>query len=339
MEKKLKYNKPLYLELGGTIKNLEITYHTFGKLSQKKDNVIWVCHALTANSDAQDWWSGIIGKGKLYDTEKYFIVCANIIGSCYGSTGPLSINPKTNKPYFRNFPNITIRDMVNAHNILRIHLGIRKIDTIIGGSMGAFQAIEWNIINPNIFSNLIFIASSAKSSPWSIALNESQRMAILSDFTFERDIPQGGRQGLMTARTIALLSYRNSIIYNKTQQEDDDSVPEKYKASSYQQYQGLKFANRFDAYSYFALTKAIDSHNIERGRGDLNEVLQSIKAKILCVGISTDLLFPTNEQKLIADTVKNSTYREIESEYGHDGFLIEDGKLTEIINEFYQSKL
>src|SRR5574344_272366 len=163
MENKLNYDKPLYLELGGSLKNLEITYHTYGTYNHKKDNVIWICHALTANSDAATWWNGIIGENKLYDPNKYFIVCANCIGSCYGSTGPLSLNHRNNKPYYSSFPPLTIRDMVNAHNILRLHLKIKHIHTIIGGSMGAFQALEWSIINPNLFSHLIFIASNAKA--------------------------------------------------------------------------------------------------------------------------------------------------------------------------------
>ncbi|MFA6200524.1 MAG: homoserine O-acetyltransferase [Bacteroidales bacterium] len=337
MENQFKYNKSLYLELGGSLKNLEISYHTYGKYNHKKNNVIWVCHALTANSDAADWWNGIIGKNKLYDPDEYFIVCANFIGSCYGSTGPLSYNSKTNKPYYRSFPNITIRDMVNAHNILRLHLGIKHIHTIIGSSMGAFQAIEWNIINPNIFTHLIFIASNSKASPWAIALNESQRMAILSDSTFYSDNEEGGTKGLMTARSIALLSYRNSLSYNLTQAENDSNITDGFKASSYQQYQGLKLAKRFNAYSYYVLTKAIDSHNIERNRGQLNDVLKLIKAKTLCIGISTDLLFPTYEQKLIADGINNAVYKEIDSDYGHDGFLIENEVLTRVINEFYQS--
>jgi len=162
-------------------------------------------------------------------------------------------------------------------------------------------------------------------------------MAILSDSTFYSDNEEGGTKGLMTARSIALLSYRNSLSYNLTQREVDSGVTDGFKAASYQQYQGLKLAKRFNAYSYYVLTKAIDSHNIERNRGKLNDVLKLIKAKTLCIGISTDLLFPTYEQKLIAEGINNAVYKEIDSDYGHDGFLIENEELTRIINEFYQS--
>jgi homoserine O-acetyltransferase len=336
MEKKLIYKEKFELELGESLNGIEICYHTYGNYDPNKNNVVWVCHALTANSDAQDWWSGLVGPGKLYDPAKYFIVCANYIGSCYGTTGPLSVNSDTGKPYYRTFPKVTVRDMVKAHNILRSHLGIEHIHTVLGGSIGGFQALEWSIINPDLFSNMILIGTNEKTTPWVIALNESQRMAILADKSYFKDTPNGGLEGLRTARSIALLSYRNYDIYNITQQDEGNEIISNFNACSYQQYQGTKLSNRFNAYSYLILTHSVDTHNVARGRASISSALSSIKAKTLCIGISSDILFPSAEQRNLAELIPNSEFIEINSRYGHDGFLIENEKLTDIITDFYK---
>jgi homoserine O-acetyltransferase len=212
---------PFPLDLGGVLPELTIGYHTHGQLNESKNNVIWICHALTANSDPMEWWPGLVGPGKLFDPEKHFIVCANMLGSCYGTTGPLSINPATGSPWYLDFPKITIRDMVAAHEILRQHLGIDKIHTAIGGSIGGHQAMEWAISRPALFENLVLLATNAVITPWAIAFNHSQRLAIEADPTFHQGIPDGGSSGLRAARSIALLSYRNRQTYNRTQQETD----------------------------------------------------------------------------------------------------------------------
>ncbi len=323
------------LELGGSLPLLNIAYHTYGTLNENADNVIWVCHAFTANSEAAVWWPGMIGEGKLMDPDKFFIVSANIIGSCYGSTGPMSTNPETGFPWYRRFPEITIRDLVNAHEILRKHLDIKRIHTILGGSIGGFQALEYSIMQPELIHNLIFIASSVKISPWAVAFNQSQRLSIESDPTFHDERPYGGINGLKAARSIALLSYRNEHTYNKTQGDSDETKTKALKASSYQNYQGDKLVKRFDAYSYHAISLLMDTHNVVRDRGSLGEAIGHITASVLSIGISSDYLFPVHEQKLLAH-ISHGEYREIESSYGHDGFLIEVDKISGVIRDFWQ---
>jgi homoserine O-acetyltransferase len=218
----LKYNRPFKTETGAILPVLEIVYNTWGKLNSEADNVIWVCHALTANSDVESWWPGMVGKGLLFDPEKYFIVCANVLGSCYGTTGPASLNPVTGSPWLKDFPLITIRDLVNVHEILRKSLNIKHIHTVIGASIGGFQSLEYSIMYPAIVKRLVFVASSTKQSPWAIAFSESQRMAMEADQSFAANDPEGGKNGLKAARAIALLSYRNPAAYNRTQIELDD---------------------------------------------------------------------------------------------------------------------
>jgi homoserine O-acetyltransferase len=325
-------------ELGFELPELQIAYHTLGNLNENKDNVIWICHALTANSNPEEWWPEMVGQGRCFDTDKYFIVCANILGSCYGTTGPLSINPKTQEPYYLDFPLITVRDMVQAHELLRIQLEIKKIKMVIGGSIGGFQSLEWAILRPEIFDNQILIACSAKSSPWVIAFNESQRLALKADASFGLKHEKAGEAGLKAARSIALISYRNSFAYNSTQAEDNENVTDHYKASSYQAYQGEKLIRRFNAYSYYYLSKSVDSHNIARNRGTLEEVLQSIRVKTTIIGITSDQLFPIHEQKFMAEHIPGSEFHEMDSPYGHDGFLIEYQQLTRIINQILKLK-
>ena len=334
--KTLEYKKQYTLESGESLPGFTLAYKTWGKLNKEKDNVIWIFHALTANADAEDWWPGLIGTDKLYDPAKYFIVCANILGSCYGSTGPLSVNPKTGKPFYHDFPFITVRDIVGSLDILRQELGIEHIHTAIGGSLGGQQAIEWATSSPELIKHLIIVASNAASSPWGIAFRESQRLAIAADSTWKESKPDAGKEGLKAARAIALLSYRNYLTYKQTQKEDNDEKVNDFKATSYQQYQGDKLVKRFNAFSYFTLSKVMDSHNIGRGRGGVKQALSTIKAKTLAVGITSDILFPASESRYIAENVAGATYEEINSLYGHDGFLIETPKLTLAIQNFYQ---
>jgi homoserine O-acetyltransferase/O-succinyltransferase len=324
----------LRLESGETLHRPEVVYHTYGTLSPAKDNVVWICHALTANADAADWWSGLVGPGKFIDPEKYFIVCANILGSCYGTTGPLSINPETAKPYYHTFPLVTVKDMVAAHVLLRQHLGIGRIHLGIAGSLGGHQLLEWLVREPGVFAQAAVIATSARHSPWGIAFNESQRFAIEQDPTWAQSNPAAGLNGLKVARAIAMLSYRSYDTYHLAQLDTSDKI-DGYRASSYQRYQGEKLAKRFNAYSYYTLSKAMDSHDISRGLGgEVAEVLQTITTPILAVSITSDLLFPPHEQEFIAKHVPNGTHRSITSIYGHDGFLLEFEALSGLLEEF-----
>ena len=218
----LKYNTPFKTETGAILPSVEIAYNTWGKLNDNADNVIWICHALTANSDVESWWPGMVGNDLLFDPGKYFIVCANVLGSCYGTTGPASLNPETGKQWLNGFPLITVRDLVNVHEILRKHLGIKEIHTIIGASIGGYQALEYSIMVPELIHRLIVLASGARQTPWALAFSESMRLAMLADQSFVSGDPEGGKKGLKAARSIALISYRTMDAYNQTQKEEDN---------------------------------------------------------------------------------------------------------------------
>ena len=331
------YNKAFKLENGEMLPSIDIAYSVYGKLNDTKSNVVWVCHALTANSDVAEWWPGVVGNNYIIDPEKYFIVCANILGSCYGTTGPLSINPKTNQPYYNAFPLVTIRDMVKAHILLRQHLDIDEIYLLMGGSMGGYQAMEWCVMEPAIIKNLLLLATSATESAWGIATHTAQRLAIEADCTWLQPMPTAGSKGLKTARAIGMLTYRNYGILVQKQTDDDAEKLDSYKASSYIEYQGDKLVKRFYAYSYWLLTKAMDSHHIARGRGGkIEPVLQSIKQKTLIIGISSDILCPLIEQQHLAENMPNATLIEIDSAYGHDGFMVESEKISQHLAEWLQ---
>ncbi len=330
------YNKRFQLEIGQSLPNLEIAYQTWGTLNNNRDNVIWVCHALTANSDVFDWWEGLFGDANLFNPKDYFIVCANNIGSCYGSTGPASIDPNTNQPWYGYFPKITIKDIANSLQLLKNHLGITTIHTLIGGSQGGQIAQEWALQYTDVTQHLILIATNAIHSPYGIAFNESQRLAIKADRTYYSNSTNGGEKGLLAARSIALLSYRNYNSYKATQTDKKRHI-DNHAAASYQKYQGEKLVNRFNAYSYVRLTEAMDSHDVSRGRASsIEEALSAIKIPTLVIGLKSDILFPLEEQQRIANSVNEFFYAEIDSLYGHDGFLIETAKLSKHIKQFYK---
>jgi homoserine O-acetyltransferase len=331
------YKFDFNLESGETLRGFELAYTTWGKLNEAKNNVIWVCHALTANANPAEWWGGLVGENDFFNPKDYFIICANMLGSCYGSTGALSIKPKTGEPYYADFPKVTTRDMAKALDLLSRDLGIVRIYTCIGGSMGGQQAMEWAILQPDLIENLVLIATNARHSPWGIAFNESQRLAIYADKTWNERRENAGQAGLKAARSIALLSYRNAEAYNFTQAEDDDDKVDNFKAVSYQNYQGQKLVNRFNVFSYLTLLHAMDSHNVGRNRGGAEKALSTIKANTLVVGIKSDILFPTQEQVFLACNIPKATYKEIGSDYGHDGFLIETEKLTRLLDLFLKT--
>jgi len=331
------YTGTFELESGAKLQGLQIGYNTYGTLNKNRDNVVWVCHALTANSDVYDWWKGLFGDNDYFNPDEHFVICANVLGSPYGTTNPLNINPTTGQPYYLAFPDFTIRDIVKAHKLLADHLEIAHIEILLGGSLGGQQAIEWSIIEPERIKNLILIATNARHSPWGIAFNESQRLALSADRTFYAGTPDGGSKGLKAARSMALLSYRGYKTYAITQQEDEDSVIDNFKASTYQSYQGQKLVNRFNAYSYWYLSKAMDSHNVGRGRHGVDKALSLIKARTLVIGIKSDVLFPVEEQQYLFRHIPKSAFAEFDSFYGHDGFLIETEALTNIITSFFKT--
>ncbi len=328
------FNEPFELECGAVLPSFEVEYTTYGTLSPEKDNVIWVCHALTADSRVAEWWPHTVEEGRFLDPARWFVVCANFLGSPYGTTSPVSINPESGVSYGRDFPMITVRDMVHCHQRLARKLGIDHVELLIGSSIGGFQAMEWAIMEPDFARRVALIATCTRSSAWAIAFNESQRMAIEADVTFHTDALDGGLAGMAVARSMALLSYRGAEAYNATQTDADGEKLSGYRATTYQRHQGEKLRKRFNAHCYWRLTEAVDSHNIARGRGSVEDVLKGIKAKALVVAITSDILFPPSDHDVMVANIPSVEYRLIDSPFGHDGFLVEYEQLDTIIKEF-----
>jgi homoserine O-acetyltransferase/O-succinyltransferase len=308
-------------------------------MNSDRSNVVWVFHALTANSNPVDWWPGLVGNGHLIDPEKFFIVCVNMPGSCYGSLGPLSDNPLTRSPYFHDFPFFTTRDMIRTYQHLKNYLGIEKIKIGIGGSMGGQQLLEWAIEEPDLFEHIVPIATNAFHSPWGRAFNATQRHCIMLDPTWGKNDAEAGIEGMKVARGLALLSYRNQETYNFYQADTDLNSLGPFKSESYQSYQGEKLAARFNAYSYYCLSQSMDSHNVGRGRSGIPSALKKIKAKTHLIGILSDLLFTENEQAFLAENISGAVLNMIPSAYGHDGFLLEYDAIAEIVRGFLQVEI
>jgi len=328
-----RYEDGFRCEAGGFLPGLELAYHCSpgGFHGQK---VILIFHALTASSDPEAWWPELVGPGRFFDTGKYFVLCCNMLGSCYGSTGPTSINPSTGRPWLLDFPKVTVRDIVRAIDLVRRHLGIEKIDLMIGSSIGGFQALEYAVMFPEVVGRAVFMATLARVTPWLTAFEETQRMALAADPSFmaakDKD---GGKEALKCARAVALLSYRCEDGLNRKQQEEDEDAMFAGRACSYMQHQGDKLAGRFDAYSYWYLSYAVDSNNVGRGRGGVAKALSGIPFPATVVSIDSDLIFPPYEMEEMAQQIgKNGAdYHMITSHYGHDGFLLENDQITELV--------
>lgn len=331
------HNEPFRLESGVELPELQIAYHTYGRMNADGSNVVWVCHALTANSDVADWWPHTVENGCFLDPDKWFVVCGNILGSHYGTTGPLSVNPLTSEPYYGDFPQFTIRDMVSAHKILAAALGIGRIHALVGSSVGGFQAVEWAVDEPSRFNKLVLIATAPVATPWAIAIDETQRMAIEADATYGERTPNAGMAGLAAARAIGLLTYRGGEGYNLTQRETVSGRllnRNEHRPCTYQQYQGKKLCRRYNAYSYMKILDAFDTHDVGRDRGGLPAALSRISADTITIGITTDMIFPPSEMRLLCRAIPGARYEEIESDFGHDGFLVEHQRLNNILNNF-----
>ena len=331
-----KSSEPLLLESGAILSDFTIAYSTYGQLNAERSNVIWIVHALTGDSQVATWWNGIVGENGLFNFSNHFIICANLLGSSYGSTNPLSTNPTTGTSYFYDFPSLTTRDLAQSLDLLRKHLKLEHIHTLIGGSLGGQIALEWAYLLGPKLANAIVIATTAKTSPWVIGFNEAQRMAIAADSSWGQCHQDAGKKGLEAARAIAMLSYRNPLDLNEKQKESTEKL-DGFLASSYLNYQGAKLTKRFQAFSYWTLTKSMDSHDIGRSRGGLEKALNGIYAKVFAIGVNSDLLFLTEESKFISRTVPLGQYGEIISTTGHDAFLIEFQQLSRLIQSFYKS--
>jgi len=322
-------------EAGGRLERVKIVYHTS---RVRRGRVVWICHALTANSNPEDWWPEMVGPGKFFDTERDFIVCVNMLASPYGSSGPASTDPVTGLPYFFTFPAVTVRDMVAAMSAVKRALAISRIDLLVGSSIGGFQAVEWAVTEPDLFAKAAFIATSPRVSPFLSAGIETQRMALEADPTFRgaSDL-SGGAAGLRCARAQALISYRSFEGYGLTQAETDEDTLFATRAASYERYQGEKLVRRgFDAYSYYYLSNAVDSHNVGRGRGGVAAALGRIRAQVVVASIDSDGIFPPSEIEGWAPLIPGSEYKRMKSAFGHDGFLLETKQLTAILEPLMQ---
>lgn len=335
---------PFVLESGQSLTELHLSYESYGTLSANHDNVILICHALTGSAAAgispdgrAGWWNDIIGPGRVLDTDHYHIICSNIIGSCYGSTGPGSINPETGIPYGNDFPAVTIRDMVRAQRLLLNHLGIQRVHCVIGGSMGGMQVLEWGLLFPDDVDLLIPIATAAQHSPWAVAFNAIAREAIALG-NAAGDVAAG----LRLARKVAMMTYRSdqefAERFGRTRSSDDPFYLDgTFAVESWLEHHGRRLVERFTPESFNVITRAMDGHDVARERGSLQQTLGSIVHPTLCVGISSDVLYPPHEQQQIAQLIPNARYAEINSPCGHDAFLIEFDQLQKIIQDFLNS--
>jgi len=327
---------PLELELGGRLERVDVGYRTWGTLDAEGGNAVVVCHALTGSADAELWWTNMFGAGRALDPARDFVVCSNILGSCYGTTGPTSIDPATGRPYLGTFPAITVRDMVRVQHALAGALGLKRIRMVVGGSLGGMQVLEWGLLYPDLVESLVFIASTARHSAWCIGLSEAQRQAIFADPRW-----RGGRYdpadppvaGLAAARMAAMLSYRSQPSFEmrfarRPQTEDLFAI------ESYLRYQGQQLVDRFDAATYVTLTRAMDTHDVSRGRGDYEDVLRAIRQPMLVVSIDSDVLYWPWEQREVASLAPHARLAVMDSPHGHDAFLIDVDRLSDMVADF-----
>ncbi len=352
------FDQGLKLENGQILPGIQVAYETYGRLNDAGDNAILVCHALTGDAHAAGytrldadicqkipfyrskketdtgWWDGLIGPGKTMDTNRYFIISSNILGSCYGTTGPVQVIKGFTGA---NFPAISIRDMVKVQKALLEQLEVSQLVTVIGGSLGGMQALEWALMFPEIVCSIIPIATAAAHTPWAISYSHLMRQAIYMDPVFnDGHYDVQPENGLSLARQIGMLSYRTSNSFEKRFGRNKQFINGKnvFEAESYLTYQGEKLVNRFDANCLLTLLNAMDEHDVGHGRGGVQKALSSIQCPALCLGIDSDLLYPAQEQREISSAIPGAHYREISSIYGHDAFLIEFKQLNHFIHEF-----
>ena len=352
------FNQALKLQGGTTLGPITLAYETYGELNADKNNAILILHALSGDAHAAGkhaatdakpgWWDEAIGPGKAFDTSKYFVICSNVIGGCRGSTGPSSINPKTEKPYGLLFPVITVADMVEAERLLIDHLGIEKLLTVVGGSLGGMRALQWAVSYPNRIRSAIVLAATARVSAQSIALNEVARQAIYADPNWKRGDYYGGAKpnvGLALARMIGHISYLSETSmrekFGRRLQEREQYGYEfntEFRVESYLKHQGLTFTQRFDANTFLYITKAIDYFDLSLGQPSLADAFRNVTSKFMVVSFSSDWLYPSAEsEEMVRALLQNgidATYVEIESSYGHDSFLLEVGRLTSLTHDF-----
>lgn len=346
----------LILESGEKLGPITVAYETYGQLNDQRSNAILILHALSGDAHAAGfqkgdekpgWWDDMIGPGKAFDTDKYFVICSNVLGGCKGTTGPSSVNPGTGKKYGLDFPIVSISDMVHVQKRLIGHLGIDQLLSVAGGSMGGMQALEWLTAHPGRLNSAIVIATATKHSPQQIAFHEVGRQAIMADPLWKNGHYYGGHspaKGLAVARMIGHITYMSEIsMAEKFRRRPGDAKLHKFSVGSevedYLYHRGNHFVKRFDANSYLYITRAIDSFDVSKGK-NLYEVFKGIKAKVLVLAFKSDWLYPASQSKEIVKACKlagvDTTYCEIDSTYGHDAFLLEVEEETHLVKHFLQ---
>ena len=351
----------LPLQLGGQLGPVTVAYETWGSLNAAGDNAVLIAHALTGSSHAHDaerpdntkvaWWNPLIGPGRFFDTSRYFVICSNIVGSCYGSTGPSSIDPDTGRPYGIRFPVITIHDMVEAQRRLIEHLGVRQLAMVAGGSIGGQQALEWAVAYPELVQKAIVVAATAWLTAQAIAFSEVQRQAILADPRWQGGdyLPgQGPEAGLAIARMLAMITYQSEEgmelrFARETARQSDIVAPsghtdfgKRFDVEGYLYYQGQSLVKRFDANSYLYISRAMDLYDVSEGYPSLEAALRRVRSKTLFIGIRSDFLFPAARVRWLAEQVRaaggDASYVELDSPHGHDAFLKEWKQMIDALN-------
>lgn len=361
----LALDRKLALDGGGVLDAVEIAYETWGTLNDDASNAVLLCHAWTGDSHAAGragpghptpgWWESIVGTRAAIDTDRWFVVCSNVLGGCQGTTGPSSLDPQTGVAYGSKFPVVTIRDMVRAQARLADHLGIRRWHSVIGGSMGGMQVLEWAVTYPDRVRSIVPIASCLQASAQQIAWESIGRRAILHDPNFRGgdyyDAPagQGPHRGLSTARMVAQVTFRSDNVFNQkfgrdvvgSDQHSNAPAEQQFEVERYLEYHGDKLTRRFDANSYLLIGRAMDLHDIARGRGGLDSAIKRITAPTLSIGIASDMLYPSYQQIQIRDALVTrgvrADYVEIDSPHGHDSFLIDLDQVAPPITRFLES--
>ena len=349
------FPEPFVLRNGETLPTLTLAFETYGTLNEAKDNAVWICHALSGNahcagrypnSSKVGWWDTLVGPGKALDTNKYFVVCSNVIGGCSGSTGPGDINPKTSKPFGLDFPLITIADMVAAQKKLLDYLGIPSLHAVIGGSMGGMQALQWAVMYPDVVHNLVALATCARHTPQQIAFNEVGRRAIVSDPNWKGGFyygTEGPVLGLSVARMIGHITYLSETSMmakfgRRVREAHAEKFEPAFEVETYLSHQGSAFVGRFDANSYLYITKALDTFDLASEEGSLGDSLARFKGRSLLLSFTSDWLYPPAQLKEIATAIRMHqgavTYCEIDADYGHDSFLLKNEQTESLVDGF-----
>ncbi len=327
--------KPLALERGGTLAPVRVAFNTYGKLNAARDNAVVVCHALTGSSSvggASGWWPDLVGPGRMLDTERDFVICSNVLGGCYGTTGPASPDPNSDRDYGPGFPEVTIHDMVRVQKALADRLGVSRLRAVVGGSMGGMQALEWLRLYPDFVGAGVVIGAPPRHSPWGIIFNHLARMAIQNDPDFRAGRYAAQPKGLALARAITTLFFRSPESFQITQGRRPSPVDAaRFAMETYLEHQGEKLLERFDANSYITISRAMDWFDLS------TEQLAGIAQPVLCVGISSDILYLPSEVREVAETIPNATYWELNSPHGHDAFLLETEQLGEQVVRFLET--